>query len=70
MAQSFAALGKAGFDIPASPVPLPLKLRLPTGVSWHPRLVNELSSFPPVSWWERAGVQPPRGQVCADLGKA
>lgn len=67
-AWGFAALGKAGFDIPASPIPLLLEPRLPMGVSWHPHLVDESSPFSLVSGWEWAGVQPPQGQVCAALG--
>lgn len=69
-AQCFAALGRAGFDIPASPIPSLLKLGLSMGVSQHPHLVDKLPPFPPVSQWERAGVQPPQGQVCAEPGKA
>lgn len=61
-ARSFVALGKADFSSQASPVPSLLNLRLPTGVSWHPRLVNEVFPHLPVeaSW----GAASPGAGLC------
>lgn len=49
-AWGFAALGKAGFDIPAGPIPLLLKFRLPMGVSSFPGILIWLMNHPPFLW--------------------